>query len=302
MISGVEFGVNTYRFPHMPDAGFADVVEFVKKAESLDFKQVRLVDHVVGIVAERHGGIAQTPYTDKSVIRECFTLMSYLSAVTSKIRFVPAVMGIPARQTVLVAKQAAEVDIMSNGRLVMGVAVGYNPLEFEALGADFHTRGKRFEEQVEVLRRLWTDSDVTFEGQFHTLHDVSLSPRPIQRPIPLFFGMGRAIAPIPPDVVLRRVGRIADGWFPIFGPTDEGKVALKTMRDAAHEAGRDPDKIIMDVSIQMGSRSPSELRDAILAMRDFGASRITIGIEGDNFPAHMTGLDRVAELLDGMTD
>lgn len=302
MISGIEFGTNTYRFPHMPDAGFTETVEFVRKSERLGFKQVRLVDHVVGIVAERHGGIAQTPYTDKSVIRECFTLMAYLSAVTSTIRFVPAVMGIPARQTALVAKQAAEVDIMSNGRLVMGVAVGYNPLEFEALGADFSTRGKRFEEQVDVLRRLWTDSDVTFEGQFHTMHDVSLSPRPVQRPIPLFFGMGRAIAPIPPDVVLRRVGRIADGWFPIFGPTPEGHVALKTMRDAARDAGRDPDQIIMDVTIPLGDGNPDTLRDGILELRDFGAKRITIGITGDSYEAHMTGLDRVADMLDRMSD
>lgn len=302
MISGVEFGVNLYRFPHMPDAGFPETVEFVKKAEALGFAQMRLVDHVVGIVAERHGGIAQTPYTDKSVIRECFTLMSYLSAVTNKIRFVPAVMGIPARQTALVAKQAAEVDIMSGGRLVMGVSVGYNPLEFEALGADFKSRGKRFEEQVVLLRRLWTEQDVSFTGEFHSMQDVSLSPRPVQRPIPLFFGMGRAIAPIPPDVVLRRVGRMADGWFPIFGPTPEGKVALQTMRDAAREAGRDPDSIIMDQSAAMGSKSADELRDTILALRDFGAKRITFGIEGDNFVAHMDGLDRLRGMLDSMSD
>lgn len=300
MITGVEFGTNTYRFPHMPTAGVREVVEFVQKSEALGFVQVRLVDHVVGIVAERHGGIAQTPYTDKSIIRECFTLMAYLSAVTSKIRFVPAVMGIPARQTALVAKQAAEVDIMSNGRLVMGVAVGYNPLEFEAMGADFKTRGKRFEEQVEVLRLLWNQPDVTFKGEFHTMSDVSLSPRPVQRPIPLFFGMGRAIAPIPPDVVLRRVGRMADGWFPIFGPTPEGHVALNTMQDAAREAGRDPDTIIMDVGIQSADKTASELRDGILKLRDFGAKRITIGIQGDSVDAHMTGLDRIAGWLDAM--
>lgn len=302
MISGIEFGVNLYRFPHMADAGFPETVEFVRKAEALGFDQVRLVDHVVGIVAERHGGIAQTPYTDKSAIRECFTLMSYLSAVTSRIRFVPAVMGIPARQTVLVAKQAAEVDIMSGGRLVMGVSVGYNPLEFEALGTDFKSRGKRFEEQVVVLRRLWTERDVTFEGEFHTLHDVSLSPRPERQPIPLFFGMGRAIAPIPPDVVLRRVGRMADGWFPIFGPTDEGRIALKTMRDAAREAGRDPDRIIMDQGTQMGDKSADELRNAILELRDFGAKRVTIGIEGDSFPAHMAGIERLRDMLESMND
>lgn len=302
MISGLEFGTNTYRFPHMPEAGLKDVVDFVKKSEELGFAQVRLVDHVVGIVAERHGGIAQTPYTDKSVIRECFTLMAYMAAVTSRIRFVPAVMGIPARQTALVAKQAAEVDIMSGGRLVMGVSVGYNPLEFEAMGADFGTRGKRFEEQVEVLRRLWTDSEVTFEGEFHTMHDVSLSPRPLQRPIPLFFGMGRAIKPIPPDVVLRRVGRMADGWFPIFKDTPEGRVALKTMQDAARDAGRDPDKIIMDQGIQVEAKSADQLRSEILALRDFGAQRISFGLQGDSVPAHMEGVQRLADMLDSMKD
>lgn len=302
MISGLEFGTNSYRFPHMPEAGFMDVVNYVKKSEELGFAQIRLVDHVVGIVAEKHGGIAQTPYTDKSVIRECFTLMSYLAAVTSKIRFVPAVMGIPARQTVLVAKQAAEVDIMSNGRLIMGVSVGYNPLEFEAMGADFKTRGKRFEEQVDVLRLLWNNREVTFHGEFHTLNDVSLSPQPVQRPIPLFFGMGRAIAPIPPDVVLRRVGRMADGWFPIFKNTPEGKVALQTMQDAAREAGRDPDKIIMDQGIQLEEKSADEVRSEILSLRDFGAHRITFGIKGDNVPAHMDGVQRLADMLDSMKD
>lgn len=302
MISGLEFGINTYRFPHMPDAGVPEVAAFVKKAEALGFAQVRLVDHVVGIVAERHGGIAATPYTDRSVIRECFTLMAYLSAVTERIRFVPAVMAIPQRQTVLVAKQAAEVDIMSGGRLVMGVSVGYNPLEFQAMGAEFKTRGRKFEEQVEVLRLLWTKSDVTFEGEFHSLCDVSLSPRPVQRPIPLFFGMGRANAPIPPEVVLRRVGRLGDGWLPIFKNTPEGRAAVKVMRDAAVEAGRDPDAIIMDTSIQMEEKSPEQVRDEILSLRDLGSHRITFGLPGDSPAAHMEGIERLADLLDGFHD
>jgi probable F420-dependent oxidoreductase len=301
MISGLEFGTNLYRFPHFPDSGLAPIVEFVKRSEAYGFHQIRLLDHIVGIVAERHGGIAQTPYTDKSVIRECFTLMAYLSAITTKIRFVTAVIGLPQRQTVLVAKQAAEVDILSGGRLVLGVAVGYNPLEFEALGANFHDRGKRFEEQIDVLRMLWNNSDTTFEGEYHTLHDVSLSPQPIQRPIPLFFGMGRAIKPIPPDVVLRRVGRMADGWFPIFKPNPEGHVALKTMRDAAIEAGRDPDKIIMDVSCQVEGKSVDAIRDEILAYRDFGAHRVTFGLGGANSVEQLEALSRLAEMMDNIT-
>lgn len=298
MIHGLEFGVNNYRFPHMPDAGLSDVVDFIKAAENLGFSQVRLVDHVVGIVAERHGGIANTPYTDKSVIRECFTLMAYLSAVTSKIRFVPAVMGIPQRQTALVAKQAAEVDIMSNGRLVMGVSVGYNELEFEAMGAAFKTRGRRFEEQVLVLRRLWTEPSVTFTGEFHAMQDVSLSPRPVQQPIPLFFGMGRANAPVPPDVVLRRVGRLADGWLPIFKNTPEGRQAVSVMREAAIEAGRNPDDIIMDTSIHILEKSPEQVRDEILSLRDLGSHRISFGLPGETVAAHNEDLRRLAGMLD----
>lgn len=296
MIADVKLGINLYKFPSFSPA-LEPLVEYVQLGEQLGFEHVRLLDHVVGIVAERHGGIAQTPYTDKSVIRECFTLMAYLSALTSKIRFMTGVLGLPQRQAVLVAKQAAEVDIYSGGRLVLGVAVGYNPLEFEAMGEDFKTRGKRFEEQIDVMRRLWIENDVTYAGEFHQFRDASLSPRPTQRPIPLFFGMGRKIAPIPPDVVLRRVGRLADGWLPIFGPDAEGRKAVQTMEEAAREAGRDPAAISMCMSVSVEDPGNPAFIDEIKRRRDFGAGRITLGLPGESAQEQIEHLKRLADTL-----
>jgi len=296
MSAAMQFGTNVYKFPRFgPEV--EPLVEYVKTAEQLGFHHVRFLDHVVGIVAERHGGIAATPYTSHSIIREVFTMMAYLAAVTTKIRFVTGVLVLPQRQTVLIAKQAAEVDILSNGRLTLGVGLGYNQLEYEALGASFKDRVAMFEEQVQVLRMLWTQEDVSFEGRFHKLTDVSLSPRPIQRPIPLFFGMGRSYAPVPPDAVLRRCGRLADGWLPIFQPDDEGAAALAKMQAAAVEAGRDPSQIKMEMGLTIDELTPAQIHDEIKRRQDFVASRIHIQFDGDSPAALTDKLKRAAEVL-----
>ena len=273
----------------------------MRQSEALGFDRLRLLDHVVGIAAERHGGIAQTPYTDKSTIRECFTLMAYLAAITTRIQFVTAVLGLPQRQTVLVAKQAAEVDILSGGRLILGVAVGYNPLEFDAMGMNFHDRGRRFEEQVTVLRRLWTEEVVSFTGEWHQFVDASLSPRPIQRPIPLYFGMGRKIAPIPPDVVLQRVGRLADGWLPIFKPDALGRAAVDKVNAAAVAAGRDPRDIAMEMSIDVTGLTRDQLRAEIHARRDFGVKSLSFSLPGETAAEHLDALRRLGDMLHGMS-
>jgi probable F420-dependent oxidoreductase len=296
MFTGMKLGTNVYRFPDF-SSDFREIVGFVQTAEQLGYSHVRFLDHVVGIVAEKHGGIAQTPYTDKSVIREVFTLMAYLSAVTTRIEFTTGVLVLPQRQTALIAKQAAEVDILSGGRLTLGVGLGYNPVEFEALGADFKTRAAMFEEQVQVLRLLWTENDVSFEGRFHKLSNVSLSPRPLQRPIPLYFGMGRAIAPIPPDVVLERCGRLADGWLPIFQPDAEGRAAVAKMEDAARAAGRDPSKIVMEMGFAVAGLTPDQIRDEVKKRQDFGASRINFLVPGKSAAAQTEDIKRLAETL-----
>lgn len=296
MSSGLQFGTSVYQFPRFgPDV--EPLVEYVKTAESLGLHHVRFLDHVVGIVAERHGGIANTPYTSDSTIREVFTLLAYLSAVTTKIRFVTGVLVLPQRQTALIAKQAAEVDILSKGRLTLGVGLGYNEIEYEAMGANIKVRAAMFEEQVEVLRRLWCDEEVTFEGRFHKMTDVSLAPRPIQRPIPLFFGMGRSFAPIPPDVVLRRCGRLADGWLPIFKPDAEGREAVDKMEAAAREAGRDPSTIKMEMGLDTEGLSAEQLNDEIKRRQDFGASRLHVNIKADSAAEQTEKLKRIAGIL-----
>ena len=296
MTSGLQFGTNVYKFPTFgPEV--EPLVEFVQTAERLGFHHMRFLDHVVGIVAERHGGIAQTPYTSHSIIREVFTLLAYLSAVTTKIKFVTGVLVLPQRQTALIAKQAAEVDILSKGRLTLGVGLGYNEIEYEAMGANFKDRAAMFEEQVQVLRMLWTQEEVSFEGRFHKLTDVSLSPRPLQRPIPLFFGMGRSFQPVPPDSVLRRCGRLADGWLPIIQPNDEGRAAVEKVHAAAREAGRDPAEIQMELNINTVGMSPTQIGDEIKRRQDFGASRIHFGLPSDTYDEHLEGLKRLADVL-----
>ena len=296
MTTDLQFGTNVYKFPKFgPEV--EPLVEFVQTAERLGFHHMRFLDHVVGIVAERHGGIANTPYTSDSVIRETFTLLAYLSGLTSKIRFVTGVLVLPQRQTTLVAKQAAEVDILSKGRLTLGVGLGYNELEYAAMGASFKDRVPMFEEQVQVLRLLWTDEDVSFEGRFHHLTDVSLSPRPVQRPIPIYFGMGRSIAPIPPDAVLRRCGRLADGWLPIFKPDEEGRAAVAKVHQAAIEAGRDPKRLEMEMGLDVQNLGAAQIDGEIRRLQDFGATRIHIALPGDS-PAEQTeAMKRVADVL-----
>jgi probable F420-dependent oxidoreductase len=295
MFADLKFGVNIYKFSDF-SRDFREVVQFVQTAESLGYSHVRFQDHVVGIAAGKHGGIANTPYTDKSVLRECFTIISYLSAVTSRIEFMTGVLVLPQRQTTLVAKQAAEIDIMSGGRINLGVGLGYNAVEFEALGVTFKDRAARFEEQVQVLRRLWTENEVSFEGRFHTLTDVSLAPRP-DRSIPLFFGMGRTAAPIPPDAVLERCGRLADGWLPIFRPDAAGREAVGKVRAAARAAGRDPDKLIMEMGLTVEGLAPDEIRDEIKRRRDFGASRIHVQVPGRSAAEQTAEIVRLAEIL-----
>jgi probable F420-dependent oxidoreductase len=280
MISDIELGVTLYSWPQFGPE-LEPLLKFVKQADEFGFKYLHLLDHVVGIVAERHTDELHTPYTDKTNIRECFTLMAYLSALTSNLTFVTGILGLPQRQTALVAKQAAEIDILSGGRINLGIGVGYNHLEFAAMGSDFKTRGKRFEEQVDVLRRLWTENDVTYKGEFHEFVDVSLSPRPIQRPIPLIFGMGRTDQPIAPDTVLKRAGRLADGWYPLFAPDHEqARATVAKVHDAARDAGRDPARLTMIMNLDISDPKDHGLVDEIKRRRDFGAHRVSLNLVG----------------------
>lgn len=294
----MKFGTNVYQFTQY-GANLAGMVEFIRTAEKLGYSHIRFLDHVVGIAADKHGGIAQTPYTSTSYIHEVFTLLAYLAGKTETIRFVTGVLILPQRQTLLVAKQAAEIDILSGGRLTLGVGVGYNPIEFRAMGGNFAERGRYFEEQIAVLRMLWTREEVTFKGQWHDIEDASLAPRPIKQPIPVWLGFGRRIAPIPPDKVLQRVGRLADGCLPQWRPTEEARVALQKIRNAAVDAGRDPDAITVEMSLYTDGLNRSQLIDEVKRIEGFGARQINV--RWDNLKSvdeNIEALKRFRDVMD----
>lgn len=293
----MKFGTNLYKFIHYGD-DLAGLREFVLTSETLGYHHIRVLDHVVGLVAEKHGGTWK--YHSKTTLHEIFTLLGYLAAITERIRLVAAIVVLPMRPATLVAKQAAEVDILSGGRMTLGVGVGYSPVEFEALGAPYPDRGPRMEEQIEVLRALWTQDCVNFQGKWHTLRDVALAPLPIQRPIPVWFGLGSEARPIPPDNVLRRIGRLADGWLPIFQPGDAAQAAVDTVQAAAREAGRDPASIVMELNLLTADKTRDQLIAEIRRMRDFGATQVNVHFPAQSTREEIDGLKRFREVMDAV--
>jgi len=216
------------------------VRDFAQAAEDLGYAALGTGDHVLGADPQFHPEVSMFYFTHKSSFHEPFTLMSYLAAITTRMALGTNVVILPQRQTALVAKQAAEVDVLSGGRLRLGVGIGWNPVEFEALGEEFHDRGGRFVEQISVLRLLWTQEIVNFTGRWHKITHAGINPLPVQRPIPLWIGQGSPHDPIPSDRILRRIGRLADGILPLFDADEAGREAISRVRGYAREAGRDP--------------------------------------------------------------
>lgn len=205
---------------------------YAEAVEAMGFTHILVFDHVLGANPDRPGGF-KGPYTYRHPFHEPFVLFGFLAAVTRRLELVTGIVILPQRQTALVAKQAAEVDVLSRGRLRLGVAVGWNPVEFEALGEHFATRGRRIEEQIEVMRALWTEELVTYTGRHHRIADAGINPLPVQRPIPVWMG-GES------EPVQQRMARIADGWMPHFRPGPEAQDAVDRLHGLVREAGRDP--------------------------------------------------------------
>ncbi len=209
----------------------AGVRRYAETAEALGFEYLVAFDHVIGANPEKPGPWQGGSYTYESMFHEPLVLFGYLAGITQQLAFATGILILPQRQTVLVAKQAAEVDVLSGGRLRLGIGVGWNPLEYEALGMAFHTRGRRQAEQVDVLRKLWTQRLVEFEGRDHRIPDGGINPLPVQRPIPIWFG-GMS------DVALRRMARIGDGWMPNTADPDQLEAMLAELRGYLEAADR----------------------------------------------------------------
>ncbi len=265
---------------------------FVQTAEALGFARLTLVDHILGAKDARDAPWA-VHYTIQYGFHEPMTLFAWIAGFTSEIQLVTANVVLPQRQTELVAKQAAEIDILTGGRMVLGIGVGWSAAEFEALGMDFANRGDRIEEQVALLRRLWTDELVNFEGKWHTISDMGMNPLPIQRPIPIWFG---AMA----DVAIRRAARIGDGWLmsPRTKPDDEMKRKIEIFHEAADAADRNPDELGIDATVFAEDRGPEEWLAEAAAWRAMGATSVTFRTSESGFTSidqHLAAMTKLAE-------
>ena len=274
--------------------------EFVQAAEQLGYTHIRILDHVLGADPQYHPEVPRFPYTHQSYIHEPFTLMAFLSGITTTIKLVTGILILPQRQTALVAKQAAEVDVLSGGRLRLGIGIGWNPVEYEALGQNFHTRGRRCEEQIAVLRKLWTQELVNFEGRDHKISHAGIRPLPIQRPIPIWLGAGSSANPIPTERVLKRIGNMADGWFPMFPYDHPNRGVVEQVQEYARSAGRNPSEIGMEGRIRMASNGPEDWLAESKAWEEMGATHLsasTVGPQITTIDQHIDALQQLKETI-----
>ena len=262
--------------------------DFGEAVEAMGFDYLLAYDHVLGADPSARPGEANRrfPYTYKSTFHEPLVLFGYLAAATTRLRFATGVIILGQRQTALVAKQAAAVDVLSGGRLRFGVGSGWNEAEYEALGMDFHTRGARYSEQIEVLRALWTQEVVTFRGKWHTLVGVGINPLPVQRPIPVWMG-GSA------EAAIRRIAQIGNGWIVNGGLSDETQVKIGRMRDYAKLAGRDASSIGIEGSVHVRNVTPADMPKVVEQWRSVGATHVVFNTMGAGF----TSLEQHAEAL-----
>lgn len=247
----------------------ATVRDFAQAAEGLGYHHLGAPDHVLGVnVASRPDWGARN--TSKDFFHDPFVLFGFVSACTKAIELSTQVLILPQRQAALVAKQAACLDVLSGGRLRFGIGVGWNPVEYVGLGEDFHTRGKRQEEQIAVLKALWAEPHVTFKGRWHTIDDAGINPLPTRRTIPLWFGGHE-------DVTLRRIARWGDGWIMLAHPVGPAANAeFDKLRGYVREAGRDPAAVGIEVWVSTGQGGPEDWRRELLAWREAGVTHVTV--------------------------
>jgi len=272
----------------------AAIRDYAQTVEALGYSHILTYDHVLGANPERPGGW-RGPYTYKSAFHEPFVLYSFLAGLTERIEFVTGILILPQRETALVAKQAAALDVLSGGRLRLGFGTGWNPVEYTALNQDFHTRGRRLEEQVTLLRRLWTEPLVTFAGKWHNIPDAGLNPLPLQRPIPIWFG-GYV------DAVLERVARLGDGWLPgNFASPAAFRPTLDKLEAYLAEAGRSRADIGLEFRVTYdAAASPDWWAQTLAGWQAVGATHLSINTMGCGFetPAdHLAALRSVAVAL-----
>jgi len=254
--------------------------DMAQALEDAGFDALLTNDHVIGGHPDRQRP-GETLHTYEVPCHEPLVLLAFLGAVTSRIELVTSIIISTQRQTVLLAKQAAELDLLTGGRVRLGVGIGRNWMEYEVLDQDFSNRGKRIEEQVEVMRALWCEELVTYDGKWHHLDRVGLNPLPVQRPIPIWMG---SFAGALVEKVLERTGRLADGWMPQFPPGDELAAALERLRGYAAAAGRDPASMGIECGMRIrAGDDPQTWVDKAEAFRALGATHLRVSTVGGGY-------------------
>jgi probable F420-dependent oxidoreductase len=244
------------------------VRRYVTHLEKLGYDHLLVPDHVLGVEPRLHPGW-RGPYDINDGFHEPMVLFGFLSAFSS-LELVAGVVVLPQRQAALVAKQAAQVDLLSGGRLRLGVGIGWNQPEYEGMGMPFRSRGRRIDEQISVMRRLWTEQCVSFEGEDHTLDGVGIAPLPVQRPIPVWIGAERATP------AFERVGRLGDGWMAMGVPGPEAREGLRVIRASAQRAGRDPDALGIQAWVTLGDGDQDRISAEIRGWVSIGATHIAM--------------------------
>jgi probable F420-dependent oxidoreductase len=283
-----------------PDA----IRDFVQAAEAIGYQGIAAPDHVIGVNVASRPDWTQGRARSTDLYHDPFVLFGFLAGCTKIADFSTQVLILPQRQTVLVAKQAACLDVLSGGRFRLGIGVGWNEVEFVGLNENFHNRGRRSEEQVELMQALWAEPHVTVKGKWHTIDDAGINPRPAARRVPLWYG-GHA------EVTLRRVVKWGDGWMPLaYGPGGEARAAFDKLRRLAEEAGRDPTTIGIDTRVSAAG-DEAEWREIVRFWKSCGVTHLTLAnyyqsghlrrIEGRSLADHIAAMQRywnaVADLL-----
>ena len=279
---------------------------YAQALQDMDFVDLLAFDHVLGASAAHYDAASlKGGYRENDMFHEPMVLFGFLAGIAPKLSFATSVLILPQRQTVLAAKQAAEVDLLCGGRLRLGIGTGWNPVEYEGLGVPFTQRAARQEEQIRLMRELWTKPIVSFNGKYHRVTEAGINPMPVQRPIPIWLG-GMA------DGVLRRVGALADGWFPVFPSlsglktrsmpqTDEApQVIVDRMHGYARAAGRDPSTIGINGTFLYGDGTPESWHRILETYRSIGATHACINTMGSGLrgaDAHIAALRRFKESL-----
>ena len=262
--------------------------EFVIAAEEMGLNHVVMADHVLGADPAYHEGWKRA-YTNATFSHEPFTLFSYLAGATTRIEFVTGILILPQRQTALVAKQAAELDLISGGRFQLGIGVGWNAVEYEGLNEDFHTRGARSAEQIEVMRALWTQDSIDFEGKWHHIHGAGINPKPVQQPIPIWVAGASQAA-------IQRAAEIGDGWIssPMESDMTKHEAMVDQLKSYASEFDRGMETLGIDgrLSLMTGDVE-SQVQDA-KAWADLGATRLTVALSNKQTPQE--GLSQLQQI------